>query len=111
MARIYNYSHPGLKLNLVKTRAYCSGNRPGLGINTIAGQNAGSLTDCAQYALADPRCDGSGYFDASTYGQKAGAYQCRCPSNGACLSNEGNDINWNIYLVTKSGTFLCDHTV
>lgn len=85
---------------------HCSGIRHGLGSDTADGIGVESLPKCAEYALSDPRCDGTGFFDAR---EKAGSYQCKCPENGACLIDPGSSRNWSIYQATYRGTYYLDH--
>ena len=91
----------------MQTKAYCSGERHGLGSNPNSGQGVESLAKCAEYSLSDSACDGTGYFDAIDHGN---SYQCKCPKNGACLTNTRSKPDWNIYQTTESGMHLPDGT-
>ena len=89
----------------MKASSYCSGNRLGLGSDILHGIGVESLKKCAEYALSDSRCDGTGYFDAY---RRDGAYQCKCPENGACLINAGSGPGWSIFRASYSGTYSLD---
>ena len=89
----------------MKASSYCSGNRLGLGSDILHGIGVESLKKCAEYALSDSRCDGTGYFDAY---RRGGAYQCKCPENGACLINAGSGPGWSIFRASYSGTYSLD---
>ena len=99
--------YSALNFNVVKTNAFCSGNRQGLGSNPNSGRGVESLAKCAEHSLSDSFCDGTGYFDAIKHGN---SYQCKCPKNGACSTNTRNLQNWNIYQTTESGIHLLDDT-
>ena len=103
--KIHFYS--ALNFNVVKTNAFCSGNRQGLGSNPSSGRGVESLAKCAEYSLSDSSCDGTGYFDAIKHGN---SYQCKCPKNGACSTNTRSTQNWNIYQTTESGIHLLNDT-
>ena len=91
---------------LVKTRSYCSGDRHRLYESGTLGLE--TLTKCAELALSDERCDGTGYFDTAVRGE---AYQCKCPGGGACLTNTGYESNWSIYFANYSGKYLLYLTI
>ena len=88
----------GIDIVLVKKRSFCSGDRHELYESDTLGLE--TLTKCAESALSDERCDGTGYFDTAVRG---GAYQCKCTGGGACLTNAKYESNWSIYLASYSG--------
>ena len=100
--RNYYFYHSGIDFGQMKRSSYCSGKRLGLGSDILHGIGVESLKKCAEYALSDSRCDGTGYFDAYRRGE---AYQCKCPENGACLINAGSGPGWSIFRASYSGTY------
>ena len=80
----------------VKSGHYCSGLRVGLGSDTVHGIGAGNAEACGLLTLADPRCDGTGFFDSA-------GTQCKCPKSGSCLTSPGVHSAWTIYRAQAIG--------
>ena len=76
---------------------YCEGSRVALGRNSGSWKRLGSLGECAEHAMTDSRCDGSGYFDGQPH--EAG-FECTCvTSGGPCMPSSKTSGLWKIYLV------------
>ena len=68
-----------------------------MGCDTTDGTGNPSLKVCAELALADVRCNGSGYFDATGSGN---SWKCRCATNAGktgCWPPGRNGIGWTLY--------------
>ena len=78
---------------------YCNGSRIGLGSDKTHGKNNPSLEVCAEEAISDTRCDGSGYFDASGSGN---SWQCKCTTTNNCVISIQPADDWKIYLASNN---------
>ena len=92
----HDFNFLGTRIGYIEIQeGYCIGNRVGLGLDTIHGSQNPSLQDCAENALYDTRCDGSGYFDAIHTG---GVWQCKCVTD-SCVPRDSTEFStgWIVY--------------
>ena len=84
----------------VKSDYVCAGTRVGIGSDTTHGTGNPSLQSCAESALSDSRCDGSGYFDATGSGSN---WQCKCATTNDCMVSSPWASGWKIYQADDGG--------
>jgi len=73
---------------------YCIGDRVGLGADKVHGTGNPSLVACGNFALTDPRCKKTGYFDAEEQGN---SFQCKCSTGDCVQPSNPTAQKWKIY--------------